>query len=50
MVEGRGSWNAGNMELIADAVQMLTDVGGTVLTLFVIRFGARPATLEMTFG
>ena len=39
-----------SLALLADAGHMLTDVGGLALALFAIRFAARPATPERTYG
>lgn len=39
-----------SLALLADAGHMLTDVGGLALALFAIRFAARPATPEHTYG
>jgi cobalt-zinc-cadmium efflux system protein len=41
---------AGSLALLADAAHMLTDVGALALSLFAIRFAARPATPEKTYG
>ena len=50
VVEVVGGLWTGSLALIADAAHMLTDVGGLVLALVAIRFAARPATPEKTFG
>lgn len=39
-----------SLALLADAGHMLTDVAGVALALFAIRFAARPATPERTYG
>lgn len=39
-----------SLALLADAGHMLTDVGGLALALVAIRFAARPATPERTYG
>ncbi|ODT04480.1 MAG: cation transporter [Gemmatimonadetes bacterium SCN 70-22] len=39
-----------SLALLADAGHMLTDVAGVGLALFAIRFAARPATPERTYG
>ena len=39
-----------SLALLADAGHMFTDVGGLALALFAIRFAARPATPERTYG
>lgn len=44
-----GLWT-GSLALLADAAHMLTDVGGLLLALVAIRFAARPATPQKTFG
>ena len=44
-----GLWT-GSLALLADAGHMLTDVAGLGLALFAIRFAARPATPERTYG
>ncbi len=41
---------SGSLALLADAAHMLTDVGALALSLFAIRFAARPATAEKTYG
>ena len=45
-----GGLITGSLALLADAGHMLTDVGGLALALFAIRFAARPATPERTYG
>ena len=44
-----GLWT-GSLALLADAAHMLTDVGGLALALLAIRFAAREATPQRTFG
>jgi cobalt-zinc-cadmium efflux system protein len=39
-----------SLALLADAGHMLTDVAGLGLALFAIRFAARPASPERTYG
>lgn len=50
VVEVIGGFWTGSLALLADAAHMLTDVGGLTLALIAIRFAARPATPDMTFG
>lgn len=50
VVEVVGGLWTGSLALLADAAHMLTDVGGLFLALVAIRFAARPATPEKTFG
>ena len=50
VVEVVGGLWTGSLALLADAAHMLTDVGGMLLALVAIRFAARPATPEKTFG
>lgn len=50
MAEVIGGLWTGSLALLADAGHMLTDVGGLALALFAIRFAARPATPERTYG
>ncbi len=50
VVEVVGGLWTGSLALLADAAHMLTDVGGMLLALVAIRFSARPATPEKTFG
>lgn len=45
-----GGLISGSLALLADAGHMLTDVGGLALALFAIRFAARPATPDRTYG
>lgn len=45
-----GGYLTGSLALIADAGHMLTDVAGLGLALLAIRFAARPATPERTYG
>lgn len=40
----------GSLALLADAAHMLTDAGGLALALVAIRFAAKPATPEKTYG
>ena len=41
---------SGSLALIADAGHMLTDVAGVSMALIAIKFAARPATSEKTYG
>ena len=50
VVEVIGGLWTGSLALLADAAHMATDVGGLFLALVAIRFAARPATPEKTFG
>ena len=50
VVEVIGGLWTGSLALLADAAHMLTDVGGLFLALVAIRFAARPATPQKTFG
>jgi cobalt-zinc-cadmium efflux system protein len=45
-----GGLITGSLALLADAAHMLTDAGGLALALAAIRFAARPATPQKTFG
>lgn len=45
-----GGLMTGSLALLADAGHMLTDVAGVGLALVAIRFAARPATAERTYG
>jgi len=45
-----GGLVTGSLALLADAAHMLTDVGGLALALLAIRFAAREATPERTYG
>lgn len=45
-----GGLMTGSLALLADAAHMLTDAGGLALALFAIRFAARPATPQKTYG
>jgi cobalt-zinc-cadmium efflux system protein len=49
-VEVVGGVLTGSLALIADAGHMLTDVAGTGMALIAIKFAARPATTEKTYG
>jgi Co/Zn/Cd efflux system component len=40
----------GSLALLADAAHMLTDAAGLGLALLAIRFAARPATAQKTYG
>jgi cobalt-zinc-cadmium efflux system protein len=50
VVEVVGAALSGSLALLADAGHMLTDGAGIGLALLAIRFAARPATLQRTFG
>ena len=50
VVEVVGGLLTGSLALLADAGHMLTDVAGVALALVAIRFAARPATPERTYG
>ena len=45
-----GAAVTGSLALLADAAHMMTDVGGLGLALLAIRFAAREATPQRTFG
>ncbi len=45
-----GALATGSLALLADAAHMLTDVGGLALALLAIRFAAREATPQLTYG
>lgn len=50
VVEVAGGLLTNSLALLADAGHMLTDVAGTGLALFAIRFARRPASPERTYG
>jgi len=50
VVELVGAFLTGSLALFADAVHMLTDVGGLALALFAIWIAARPPTPAKTYG
>lgn len=50
VVEVIGGFITGSLALIADAGHMFTDVVGVSLALLAIKFAARPATTEKTYG
>lgn len=50
LVEIIGGLITGSLALLADAAHMLTDVGGLALALLAIRFAAREATPQRTYG
>ena len=50
VAEVAGGLLTGSLALLADAGHMLTDVAGVALALVAIRFAARPATPERTYG
>lgn len=45
-----GSRLTGSLALLADAGHMLTDVAGTGLAILAMTLGARPATVQRTYG
>ena len=45
-----GGLVTGSLALLADAAHMMTDVGGLALALIAIRFAAREATPQRTYG
>jgi len=45
-----GAFVTGSLALLADAAHTLADVGGLGLALLTIRFAARPATPQKTYG
>lgn len=49
-VEVVGGYLTGSLALIADAGHMFTDVAGVGMALVAIKFAARPATVEKTYG
>jgi cobalt-zinc-cadmium efflux system protein len=50
LAEVVGGLVTGSLALLADAGHMLTDVAGLALALVAIKFAARPATPEKTYG
>lgn len=50
LAEVIGGLITGSLALLADAAHMLTDVGGLALALLAIRFAAREATPQRTYG
>lgn len=50
LIEIAGGILTGSLALIADAGHMFTDVAGTTLALVAIRFAARPADSNRTYG
>src|SRR5712691_8286647 len=50
LVEIAGALWTGSLALAADAVHMLTDVGGLALALFAVWVAARPPTPAKTYG
>ncbi|MBX9778299.1 MAG: cation diffusion facilitator family transporter [Xanthobacteraceae bacterium] len=50
VVEIAGGLWTGSLALLADAGHMLTDAGGLALALLAVRFAARPATPQKTYG
>ena len=45
-----GGWLTNSLALISDAAHMFTDVGALALAVFAVRFAARPASQQKTFG
>jgi cobalt-zinc-cadmium efflux system protein len=50
LVEFAGGWLTNSLALMADAGHMLTDAAALALSLFALRFAARPATARKTYG
>lgn len=50
LVEFAGGWFTNSLALMADAGHMLTDAAALGLSLFALRFAARPATARKTYG
>ncbi|MBA2339685.1 MAG: cation transporter [Pyrinomonadaceae bacterium] len=50
LAEAAGGWWTSSLALLADAGHMLTDVAALALALLALRFAAKPATPEKTFG
>lgn len=50
VVQFAGAIWSGSMALLADTGHVLADLAGLVLSLLALRFAARPATEEKTFG
>lgn len=50
LTEAIGGWWANSLALMSDAGHMLADVAALALSLFAVRFGARPATPSKTYG
>jgi cobalt-zinc-cadmium efflux system protein len=50
LVEFAGGWLTNSLALMADAGHMLTDAAALGLSLFALRFAARPATARKTYG
>lgn len=50
LAEVVGGLMTGSLALLADAGHMLTDVAGLALALVAVKFAARPATPERTYG
>ena len=50
LVEFAGGWLTNSLALMADAGHMLTDAAALGLSLFALRFAARPATAQKTYG
>jgi cobalt-zinc-cadmium efflux system protein len=50
LAEAIGGYVANSLALLSDAGHMLTDVAALALSLFALRFAARPATPQKTYG
>ncbi len=50
IAEAVGGYVANSLALLSDAGHMLTDVAAIALSLFALRFAARPATPSKTYG
>ncbi len=50
LAEAIGGYWANSLALMSDAGHMLADVAALALSLFAVRFAARPATPEKTYG
>jgi cobalt-zinc-cadmium efflux system protein len=50
VLEAAGGWWSNSLALLSDAAHMLADVGAIGLSLFALRWGARPADQKRTYG
>ncbi len=50
LAEAIGGWWANSLALMSDAGHMFADVAALALSLFAVRFAARPATPSKTYG
>ena len=50
LAEAIGGYLANSLALLADSGHMLTDAAALLLSLLAIHFGARPATLQKSYG